>query len=245
MEVFEKLNQPLDESAIKHREQGGRTFSYIEGWYARDQANRIFGYDGWSSETLSLEQVAQYTQQDRYGKEQFVVTYVAKVRVHALGVYRDGTGAATSHSSSLGEAIENAAKSAETDAIKRALASFGPQFGLHLYKGEEENVEREAEPGMGAATPQKQKPASSSDKPTVKNHNAKASERQVGYIYTLMKGVKIPEQHRKPFLEYLTAGEPLTKGEASKIIDLFKNGEYKDLWQAYAQDNVDEVDEVF
>ena len=244
MKIFEKLNQPLDESAIKHREQGGRTFSYIEGWYAKDQANRIFGYDGWSSETLSLEQVAQYTQQDKYGKEQFVVTYVARVRIHALGVYRDGTGAATNHSSSLGEAIENAAKSAETDAIKRALASFGPQFGLHLY-GDEENVEHKAEPGTSGATPQKPKPASSSDKPTVKNHNAQASERQVGYIYTLMKGAHIPEQHRKPFLEYLTAGEPLTKGEASKIIDLIKSGEYKDLWQAYAQDHVDEVDEVF
>ena len=235
MEVFEKLNQPLDESAIKHREQGGRTFSYIEGWYAIDQANRVFGYDGWSRETLSLELVEQYKQLNKYDEEQFVVTYVAKVRVHALGVYRDGTGAATSYSPNLSDAIEQAAKSAETDATKRALSTFGPQFGLHLYKGEEETT----------STSGGTKASGGGDKPNIKDPGGQASEKQVNFIYALMKGVKIPEQHRKPFLEYLTAGEPLTKGEASKIIDLIKSGEYKDLWQAYAQDNVDEVDEVF
>ena len=230
MEVFEKLNQPLDESAIKHREQGGRTFSYIEGWYAIDQANRIFGYDGWSRETLSLEQVAQMERGNG-----FAVTYVAKVRVHALGVYRDGTGAATSYSPNLSEAIEQAAKSAETDATKRALSTFGPQFGLHLYKGEEET----------AAASSTTKTSAGADKPNIKDPGGQASEKQVNFIYALMKGAQIPEQHRKPFLEYLTAGEPLTKGEASKVIDLIKSGEYKDLWQAYAQDHVDEVDEVF
>ena len=230
MEVFEKLNQPLDESAIKHRMQGKDTLSYIEGWYAIDQANRIFGYDGWSRETLSLEQVAQMEREDG-----FAVTYVAKVRIHALGVYRDGTGAATNYSSSLANAIEQAAKSAETDATKRALSTFGPQFGLHLYKGEEET----------ASTSGGTKASGGGDKPNIKDPGGQASEKQVNFIYALMKGVKIPEQHRKPFLEYLTAGEPLTKGEASKIIDLIKSGEYKDLWQAYAQDNVDEVDEVF
>ena len=230
MEVFEKLNQPLDESAIKHREQGGRTFSYIEGWYAIDQANRIFGYDGWSRETLSLEQVAQMERGNG-----FAVTYVARVRIHALGVYRDGTGAATNYSTNLAEAIEQAAKSAETDATKRALSTFGPQFGLHLYKGEEET----------AAASSTTKTSGGADKPSIKDPGGQASEKQVNFIYALMKSVKIPEQHRKPFLEYLTAGEPLTKGEASKIIDLIKSGEYKDLWQAYAQDHVDEVDEVF
>jgi recombination DNA repair RAD52 pathway protein len=40
----------------------------------------------------------------------------------------------------VGEAVENALKAAETDATKRALASFGWQFGLALYDKERRNV---------------------------------------------------------------------------------------------------------
>ena len=33
-------------------ESNGRELSYIEGWYAISEANRIFGFDAWSRETV-------------------------------------------------------------------------------------------------------------------------------------------------------------------------------------------------
>ena len=37
------LRRSLDHRQVRAREVNGREFSYIEGWYAISQANRIFG----------------------------------------------------------------------------------------------------------------------------------------------------------------------------------------------------------
>src|SRR5262245_49254735 len=37
---------------LKLAKYGARQLSYIEGWYAISEANRIFGFDGWSRETV-------------------------------------------------------------------------------------------------------------------------------------------------------------------------------------------------
>ena len=39
---------------IRTREANGRELSYLEGWYAISEANRIFGFDGWNRETWNL-----------------------------------------------------------------------------------------------------------------------------------------------------------------------------------------------
>ena len=63
---------------------------------------------------------------------------VARVRiaVRAGGavIYRDGSGSGHGKAATPGEAHESALKGAETDATKRALATFGNQFGLALYR---------------------------------------------------------------------------------------------------------------
>ena len=33
---------------IRTREVNGSDLSYLEGWFAISEANRIFGFDGWS-----------------------------------------------------------------------------------------------------------------------------------------------------------------------------------------------------
>jgi recombination DNA repair RAD52 pathway protein len=38
---------------VRTREKDDLTLSYIEGWHAIAEANRIFGFDGWDRETLS------------------------------------------------------------------------------------------------------------------------------------------------------------------------------------------------
>ena len=47
------LRRNLDHRSVRTREANGRELSYIEGWYAISEANRIFGFDGWSRETLN------------------------------------------------------------------------------------------------------------------------------------------------------------------------------------------------
>ena len=47
------LRRNVDGRHIRVRQSNnGRELSYLEGWYVISQANRIFGFDGWSRETL-------------------------------------------------------------------------------------------------------------------------------------------------------------------------------------------------
>lgn len=139
------LKAPLVSSHVKSRKQGGRQVSYVEGWHAIAEANRIFGFDNWTRETTELRMVSEKprkigdAQKDGWG-----VTYIAKVRVVACGVVREGTGAGSGIDVDAGQAHESAAKEAETDAMKRALMTFGNPFGLALYDKEQTNVVDEA-----------------------------------------------------------------------------------------------------
>ena len=45
---LQALRRNLSSRHIRTREVNGRELSYIEGWYAISEANRIFGFDGWS-----------------------------------------------------------------------------------------------------------------------------------------------------------------------------------------------------
>ena len=42
------LRRSLSPRQVRTREANGRELSYIEGWFAISEANRIFGFDGWS-----------------------------------------------------------------------------------------------------------------------------------------------------------------------------------------------------
>ena len=42
------LRSSLDARQVRTREVSGRDLSYIAGWFAISEANRIFGFDGWS-----------------------------------------------------------------------------------------------------------------------------------------------------------------------------------------------------
>jgi Rad52/22 family double-strand break repair protein len=127
------LRRKLDRRQIRMREVNGRELSYIEGWFAISEANRIFGFDGWSRETVESRCVLS-----RENRGTFVAVYVAKVRitVQADGttVIREGHGSGEGRGTSPGEVHDIALKAAETDATKRAFATFGKPFGLELYR---------------------------------------------------------------------------------------------------------------
>jgi len=125
-EQTEQLNQPIDPKVVAFRQQGNMQLAYLESWYVINEANRIFGFDGWQSETVQLDCVQS---------DDFCVTYIAKVRVTIGNVIREGVGAGHGKGKSvnLGDKHESAVKEAESDARKRAFMQFGSQFGLSLY----------------------------------------------------------------------------------------------------------------
>ncbi|WP_431190507.1 Rad52/Rad22 family DNA repair protein [Bauldia litoralis] len=57
------------------------------------------------------------------------------VRTEETGIVRDGHGTGEAHGDPAGEVHNRALKAAETDATKRALATFSNAFGLKLYEG--------------------------------------------------------------------------------------------------------------
>jgi DNA recombination protein Rad52 len=125
-EQTEQLNQPIDPKVVSYREKGNIQLAYLESWYVINEANRIFGFGGWSSETIQLDCVQS---------DEFCVTYIAKVRVTVGDVIREGVGAGHGKGErvNLGDKHESAVKEAESDARKRALMQFGSQLGLSLY----------------------------------------------------------------------------------------------------------------
>lgn len=145
-EQLTQLRAPLNRSSVKQREQAGRKLSYIEGWFAIDEANRIFGFDNWTRETLMIDCVA--SSEREIGRDKvpgFGVTYTCKVRIRVGDVIRDGCGSGHGIDRDLGLAHESALKEAETDAMKRALMTFGNPFGLALYDKEQRDVVDDAE----------------------------------------------------------------------------------------------------
>lgn len=136
-----ELEKPLDKSHVAARTQSGRTLSYIEGWHAIAEANRIFGFDGWQRETVDMREVrSPEFVKGSNGKETWRVGFVAKVRIRVGDIVREGTGYGSGALPELGEAYESAVKEAETDAMKRALMTFGNPFGLALYDKTQANV---------------------------------------------------------------------------------------------------------
>ena len=127
------LRRGLSSRHIRFREANGRELSYIEGWYAISEANRIFGFDGWNRETLDSRCVLA-----RENRGSYLAVYTAKVRitvqVDGTAIVREGHGSGEGRGISPGEVHDTALKASETDATKRALATFGKRFGLELYR---------------------------------------------------------------------------------------------------------------
>ena len=141
-ETILELQKPLDKSVVATRKQSGREVSYIEGWHAIAEANRVFGYGEWHRETVYCKEVSRV--QIKVGEQKrdgWKVGYEAKVKITVGDVVREGTGHGCGSMTDLFDCIESACKEAETDAMKRAFMTFGNPFGLALYDKKQRNVE--------------------------------------------------------------------------------------------------------
>ena len=133
--VTKALGQPLDPSLVSRRQgRAGRTFSYIEGHTAIDEANRVFGYGGWGFELVENVTLRQIETVDtQTGEVKVVDIYTAPVRVTVPGAPPRTDIGFHAVTDETADGHETAIKGSVTDGLKRALRSFGDRFGNGLY----------------------------------------------------------------------------------------------------------------
>jgi len=160
-QTIQLLDKKLDSRLVSERVGGGNTkLKYIEGHDAIDQANRLFGYGNWTYRPISCEQTVLL---DPMTGEAVGVSYKAQVELVVRGcvaplvevgsqpvaawnvndavMSRRKRGdnkpveewERVSARRTIVESHEMAEKGAVTDALKRALRTFGDQFGNGLY----------------------------------------------------------------------------------------------------------------
>ena len=133
--VTQALGQPIDPELVSQRKgRGGRTFDYLEGHAVIDQANRIFGFGGWGYELVgdvTLRRIETVNPQT--GEVKVEQGYSAPVRVTVAGALpRTDLGVHPVTEDNF-DGHDTAMKAAVTDGMKRALRSFGAQFGNSFY----------------------------------------------------------------------------------------------------------------
>lgn len=136
--ISAELAKPLDRRHVKPPPQG-KYGEYVDAYHIISEANRIFGFDGWTY-TVSRLDCTNCAEVERKGNMQWQIGYFAVVRVHVAGVTREDVGHGQGHGKSQGDAHDSAVKEAVTDGLKRALRTFGNPFGLALYDKTQEHV---------------------------------------------------------------------------------------------------------
>lgn len=136
-----ELQKKLDPKHIKPAPRG-KYGEYVDGYHVISEANRIFGEDGWSYEITRLQMVSEQTVTTDKGP-QYRVGYLCTVKVYVNGSsFKEGSavGSGVGSPNTIADHHESAIKEAETDALKRALRSYGNTFGLALYDKEKGNI---------------------------------------------------------------------------------------------------------
>jgi DNA repair and recombination protein RAD52 len=132
--MSQQLDKSLGQEFLSVRTGFGNTkLTYVEGWRIIGLANKIFGFDGWSSEIKSFKEEYNIDIDNKIS-----VGYSCICRVILKnGIYKEDIGFGSSDNQKMrGLAIEKAKKEACTDALKRALRQFGNALGNCCYNKE-------------------------------------------------------------------------------------------------------------
>lgn len=115
------LQQEPPASALATRPGGsGMTLTYLEGYYVIQHLNEVFGENGWNHHITEL---------NVDGKNVYAI-----VRLDVSFADQSYTSHTDVGSTTVkGTDVENAVKTAVTDALKRAARCLGPAFGNSLY----------------------------------------------------------------------------------------------------------------
>jgi recombination DNA repair RAD52 pathway protein len=130
----------LNESRVASRRQGGATLNYLEAWDIKATLIRVFGYAGFSADVIDVDvfHLSQAPGQgDRPGNWTAGARCTVRLTLHdptdGLDVTYTECAASSQTNPQVGEAVDFAIKTAESDALKRAAIYLGTQFGLSLY----------------------------------------------------------------------------------------------------------------
>ena len=128
-------------------------FEYLDRDALINNANRIFGYDGWEYRIVGDVAFTETAPSaDRDGKPIRQGFYKSIVSVYIKGVgTRDGVGA-WRISVDTPDSHDTAAAGAVTRALKRAFMTFGQQFGLELRSQSGRRAASRGRPPSGAST---------------------------------------------------------------------------------------------
>lgn len=128
------LLQPIAANRVRDL----RGMSHLEAWDVRRQLIRIFGFDGFTIETLSLDLVSE--RETKPGANRWTVVYRAQVRLtiktttgDTIATFEDAAAGDAINQPKLGDAHDLAMKTALSQALKRCAVNLGDQFGLSLY----------------------------------------------------------------------------------------------------------------
>ncbi|KZV78689.1 hypothetical protein EXIGLDRAFT_633435 [Exidia glandulosa HHB12029] len=110
---------------------GAGKLTYVEGWRLINIANEVFGFNGWSSQVISI----QIDFCDQLDGNRFNVCASAIVRVTLRdGVFHEDVGTGSiDNARGKAAAFDKCKKEAVTDAMKRALRNFGNATGNCVY----------------------------------------------------------------------------------------------------------------
>ncbi|CAG8527253.1 7046_t:CDS:10 [Acaulospora morrowiae] len=131
--IQEKLSKQLGPEFISSRPgpAGAGKLIYIEGWKLINLANSVFGFNGWSSSIEDL--TVDFVDCSDTGRYSVGVSANCKV-ILKDGTYHADVGyGSCENQKSKAAAFEKAKKEAMTDALKRALRTFGNMLGNCLY----------------------------------------------------------------------------------------------------------------
>lgn len=141
------LLQPISGNRVRNL----RGMSHLEAWDVRRQLIRIFGFDGFTVETLALDLAHEndnpnYRKKNKQGEEYgptytaWTIVYRAQVRLtvkttsgETIAMFEDAAAGDAVNQPSVGDAHDLAMKTALSQALKRCAVNLGDQFGLSLY----------------------------------------------------------------------------------------------------------------
>ncbi|MER8042561.1 Rad52/Rad22 family DNA repair protein [Streptomyces sp. NPDC094032] len=159
--------------------------SHVEAWDVRRWLTRVFGFGGWSVETLELACVAQIEP----SPGRWTVVYRAQVRLtvrtpdgRTLSSWEDGASGDAPNQKAIGDAHDMAMKTALSQALKRCAVNLGDGFGLSLYNdGSRRSVVQWSavhtapkDPDQAAAEDEPVKPEPTPEQPVVEQAPAPA-----------------------------------------------------------------------
>jgi recombination DNA repair RAD52 pathway protein len=144
----------LHPGRVSNRKQGGATLSYLEAWDVKATLIRIFGFLGFSADVIHSEVLeinrnpeAKDSKGQTYTQIEALAKCTVRLTIHSQPLkqedgeylYTDDvtyteTAAASQKGRDVGEVVDFALKTAESDALKRAAIYLGTQFGLSLYR---------------------------------------------------------------------------------------------------------------